>query len=167
MWNTSGGRELFLQVSGPVADSERTDAAAATALLRELQTGAGLRVSRAGLDSDGTESGRKGGEVLSLAELAITGAFSATTLAALTRIVISFVRRGAARRIILRDGTRTLTIVDPSERTERAVAYWLTGSEPSRAPDAPEVPDSIAVPESIEVPQDVAHARRDPGSGVD
>jgi hypothetical protein len=166
MWNTSGGRELFLQVSGPVADSERTDAAAAIALLRELQTGAGLRVSRAGLGSD-PGPGRKGGEALSLAELAITGAFSATTLAALTRIVISFVRRGAARRIILRDGTRTLTIVDPSERTERAVAYWLTGSEPSRAPDAPEVPDSIAVPESIEVPQDAAHARRDPGSGVD
>jgi hypothetical protein len=161
MWTTSADRELFLQVTGPVADSERADAAAATALLRELHAAAGVQVSPADLDSE-TPPGSKGGPAVSLAELAITGAFSATTLAALARIVIAFVRRGAARRITLRDGTRTLTIVDPSVRTERAVTRWLIN-----APDAAEAPTSPPALERSEAPQDADHTRRGVGSGVD
>ncbi|WP_329107693.1 hypothetical protein OG792_04790 [Micromonospora sp. NBC_01699] len=152
----SGDRKLFLQVSGPMADNQRADAAATTALLRELSTGAGLGVDRL-VESTGGPAGRKAGEVVSLAELAITGAFSATTLAALTRIVVAFVRRGAARRIVLRDGDRTLTIVDPSERTERAVARWLGATEPPGPNPTAHLPDTVPVPQ----------ARRGVGSGVD
>ncbi|MEV4625728.1 hypothetical protein AB0J90_05495 [Micromonospora sp. NPDC049523] len=165
MWNVSPERELFLQVSGPMVDSERADAAATTALLRELRTGAGLGVSRPSPGPDpraGSDprpdtdplTGRKAGEAVSLAELVITGAFSATTLAALTQIVVAFVRRGAARRIVLRDGDRSLTIVDPSARTEQAVARWLTAPErPGPPVELPDVPDTVPVPETGPVPQ--------------
>ncbi|MGW4461194.1 hypothetical protein [Micromonospora sp. NPDC004704] len=182
-----------------MADSDRADAAATTALLRELRTGAGIAVGRSTPDPDprtGSDlrpdpdpaTGRKAGEAVSLAELVITGAFSATTLAALTQIVVAFVRRGAARRIVLRDGDRTLTIVDPSARTEQAVAHWLTAPDRTEpAVDLPEVPDTVQVPEVGPVPQTgpepnvravpergarpevkaVPQARRDVGSGGD
>ncbi|MFC6017937.1 hypothetical protein ACFP2T_17180 [Plantactinospora solaniradicis] len=60
-----------------------------------------------------------------LAELVVTGLFSATTVAALAQVAVAFVQRGAARRIILRDGRRSLTISAPSEETERMVTEWL------------------------------------------
>ncbi|RKR90410.1 hypothetical protein BDK92_4782 [Micromonospora pisi] len=203
MSSISSDRKLFLQVSGPIAKSGRADAEAATALLRELLSGTGITVTRAETTptqapgapdpkADPTPAEEqhvhKGGETISLAELAITGAFSASTLAALTQIVIAFVRRGAARRIVLRDGARTLTIVDPSERTERAVARWLAGPDPEQPAEAPALPDqpagTVTVPDRIAVPEPTvateaagapetiagprtAHARRGVGSGVD
>jgi hypothetical protein len=60
-----------------------------------------------------------------LAELVVTGLFSATTVAALAQVAVAFVQRGAARRIILRDGRRTLTISAPTEETEQMVTEWL------------------------------------------
>ncbi|MFI6758992.1 hypothetical protein ACIBF5_07580 [Micromonospora sp. NPDC050417] len=213
MWSIPSDRKLFLQVSGPIAKSGRADAEAATALLRELLTETGVTVTRTETtptpesdpipESDPTapvtshresdpksaqeQHVRKGGESISLAELAITGAFSASTLAALTQIVIAFVRRGAARRIVLRDGTRTLTIVDPSDRTEQAVARWLAGPDPDQQADARTLPDqsagTVTVPDRIAVPEPTvaeaggapetatgprtARARRGVGSGVD
>ncbi|GAA3754704.1 hypothetical protein GCM10022225_44340 [Plantactinospora mayteni] len=68
---------------------------------------------------------RKGGGAGSLAELVVTGLFSATTVAALAQVAVAFLERGAARRITLRDGRRTLTISAPSEDTEQMVVEWL------------------------------------------
>ncbi|WP_422771228.1 hypothetical protein ACN28C_32105 [Plantactinospora sp. WMMC1484] len=69
--------------------------------------------------------GRKGGGAGTMAELVVTGLFSATTVAALAQVAVAFVERGAARRIVLRDGRRSLTISAPSEETEQMVVEWL------------------------------------------
>lgn len=110
------------------------------ALLRELHARTILHVDRAdvgarpdddvpdsaGLPQERAEPARgKGGPLGSLAELVVTGLFSATTVAALAQVIVAFIQRGAARRITLRDGRRTLTISDPSEETEQLVAEWL------------------------------------------
>ncbi|MEE6257867.1 hypothetical protein [Plantactinospora sonchi] len=143
---------ITLMVSGPVPGSERGDAEAATTLIRELHARTILHVARpetddrgstppgAGTGSDvgtaagtggrgGTPSGGpvrgKGTGLGTLAELVVTGLFSATTVAALAQVIIAFVQRGAARQITLRDGRRTLTISEPTEETERMVAEWL------------------------------------------
>ncbi|MEO3928993.1 hypothetical protein ABGB07_34810 [Micromonosporaceae bacterium B7E4] len=68
---------------------------------------------------------RKGGSAGSLAELVVTGLFSASTVAALAQVAVAFLERGAARRITLRDGRRTLTISAPGEDTEQMVVEWL------------------------------------------
>jgi hypothetical protein len=60
-----------------------------------------------------------------LAELVVTGLFSAATVAAVAQVAVAFLQRGAARRITFRDGRRTLTISAASEETERMVAEWL------------------------------------------
>ncbi|GIG86138.1 hypothetical protein [Plantactinospora endophytica] len=142
------GGPLTLVVSGPVPGSARGDAESASALARELHTRTILHVARPGVDDpappfspdersepdeqqaepggSGTSLlGRKGGGVGSMAELVVTGLFSATTVAALAQVAVAFVARGAARRITLRDGRRTLTITAPSEDTEQMVVEWL------------------------------------------
>ncbi|MFY1690360.1 hypothetical protein [Plantactinospora sp. WMMB782] len=131
---------LTLMVSGPVPGSPRGDAESASALARELHTRTILHVVRSGVDdpagppdpappprpgrSDPAPS-HKGGGPGSLAELVVTGLFSATTVAALAQVAVAFVERGAARRITLRDGRRTLTISAPGEDTEQMVVEWL------------------------------------------
>ncbi len=117
------GSEIRLLVSGSIPGGPYGDAEAATALLRELHLHTVLRVTRAE-NGPPRQVGSKGGAG-ALAELAVTGLFSATTIAAFAKVAVAFVQRGSARRIILRDDTRTLTIVDPSDDTERAVAAWL------------------------------------------
>jgi hypothetical protein len=121
---------IVLEVSGPVRDSPRGDAEAATALLRELHLRTVLRVSQP-TAGPARAAGGKGDPVGSWAELAVTGLFSATTVAAFARIAVAFLQRGAARRITLRDGDRTMTITAPTDDTERAVAAWL--NEPRTA----------------------------------
>jgi|GEM_PF-2880014 hypothetical protein len=147
---------ITLVVTGPAPHSGRGDAAAASALLRELHARTILHVDQVtgGPDGDAdvslpdpgrlpeqvdrgdvpdsrTSAARKGAGPGSLAELVVTGLFSATTVTALAQVVIAFVQRGAARRITLRDGGRTLTISDPDEETERMVTEWL-GVPPQR-----------------------------------
>ncbi|ROT31670.1 hypothetical protein [Micromonospora sp. HM5-17] len=128
---------LTLVITGPVPGSERGDAEAAMALLTELHARTILNVDRpgaddhrgvegsAGLPGSGGSAGRKGLALGPLAELVVTGLFSATTVTALAQVIVAFVQRGAARRITLRDGGRTLTISDPDEETERMVVEWL------------------------------------------
>ncbi|MDG4785191.1 hypothetical protein O7626_04450 [Micromonospora sp. WMMD1102] len=139
---------LTLMVSGPVPGSARGDAESASALARELHTRTILHVVRSGVDDpavppdpvppprydssdpaltrdDDPALTRKGGGPGSLAELVVTGLFSATTVAALAQVAVAFVERGAARRITLRDGRRTLTISAPGEDTEQMVVEWL------------------------------------------
>lgn len=131
------GGVVTLTVSGPVPHDRHGDAEAATALIRELHARTILHVARPdGADPAGPVSpagpvGGKGGGLGTLAELVVTGLFSATTVAALAQVIIAFVQRGAARQITLRDGRRTLTISDPDEQTERMVADWL-GVPPTR-----------------------------------
>ncbi|MEN3611649.1 hypothetical protein [Plantactinospora sp. ZYX-F-223] len=79
---------------------------------------------------------RKGGAAGSLAELVVTGLFSASTVAALAQVAVAFLERGAARRITLRDGRRTLTISAPSEDTEQMVVEWL-GVPPTQSGPGP------------------------------
>lgn len=137
---------ITLRVSGPVPGSESADAAAVAALIRELHARTILHVAHPTGEQpsdvtdpgDGTQpidvadpTGRKGTTLGTLAELVVTGLFSATTVAALAQVIIAFVQRGAARQITLRDGRRTLTISDPDEETERMVADWL-GVPPTR-----------------------------------
>lgn len=74
----------------------------------------------------------KGGGAGAIVELAVTGLFSATTIAAIAQVTVAFVRRGAARQITLRDGRRSLSITDPSEETERVVREWLAAQERDR-----------------------------------
>ncbi|WP_331209898.1 hypothetical protein [Plantactinospora veratri] len=146
------GGVLTLVVSGPVPGSTRGDAESASALARELHTRTILHVVRPGVDDPtvppdpspqepdsppdlgdlpgggygGTGPAvRKGGAAGSLAELVVTGLFSATTVAALAQVAVAFLERGAARRIVLRDGRRTLTISAPGEDTEQMVVEWL------------------------------------------
>ncbi|MEQ4303915.1 hypothetical protein ABNF97_21460 [Plantactinospora sp. B6F1] len=133
---------LTLVVSGPVPGSARGDAESASALARELHTRTILHVVRTGVDEPAVSpdlagfggtgpSARKGGAAGSLAELVVTGLFSATTVAALAQVAVAFLERGAARRITLRDGRRTLTISAPGEDTEQMVIEWL-GVPPTR-----------------------------------
>lgn len=139
--------ELSMLVSGPVPGSGHSDAEAATRLLRELRDATGVRVSRAdaggeprregtGDGGSGGRGGSKGGGAGNLPELLIAGLFSASTMAALARVAVAFVRRGAARRITLRDGARTFTITDPSPGTERALVAWLDVPAGQRDVDA-------------------------------
>lgn len=141
---------ITLVVSGPVPGSPYGDAESTTALIRELHARTILHVARPGAGDDvaggptlldAGEStaltgrpdplGRKGG-VAPLAELVVTGLFSATTVAALAQVTVAFVQRGAARRITLRDGRRTLTISSASEETERMVVEWF-GTPPTQS----------------------------------
>ncbi|MFY1668676.1 hypothetical protein ACN27G_01755 [Plantactinospora sp. WMMB334] len=135
------GGALTLVVSGPVPGSERGDAESASALARELHTRTILHVARPGADDSPAAArsgladpagdigpgplGRKGGGAGTMAELVVTGLFSATTVAALAQVAVAFVERGAARRIVLRDGRRSLTISAPREETEQMVVEWL------------------------------------------
>ncbi|MEO3748093.1 hypothetical protein [Plantactinospora sp. B5E13] len=125
---------ITLRVSGPVPGSESADAAAVAALIRELHARTILHVAHPTAEQPtdvADPTGRKGTTLGTLAELVVTGLFSATTVAALAQVIIAFVQRGAARQITLRDGRRTLTISDPNEETERMVADWL-GVPPTR-----------------------------------
>lgn len=150
---------LVLLVSGPVPENEGSASEAAAGLLWELRHGAGVPVSavlapapRGPAPADpgaGAGAGAaKGGSAGSIVELAVTGLFSAGTVAAIARVVVAFVRRGAARRIILRDGRRTLSITDPSEETERAVRDWLTAPDPGAVPGLGTAPDPASAPDS-------------------
>lgn len=62
----------------------------------------------------------------------MTGLFSTATVAAIARVVVAFVQRGAARQIVLRDGRRVLSITDPSAATEQAVRQWLAAEDSGR-----------------------------------
>lgn len=148
---------LILLVTGPAPENEGSAGEAAAGLLWELRHVAGVPVSavlhpgpsatavpaprdaggtgtRGGASCGGTGVGvrgaAKGGSLGSIVELAVTGLFSAGTVAAIAQVVVAFVRRGAARQITLRDGPRSLSITDPSEETERAVRDWL--ADPDR-----------------------------------
>nr|MDT0659052.1 hypothetical protein [Micromonospora sp. DSM 115978] len=116
---------FLIQVSGPVPGSARSTAEAAIALVRELRTRAGVDVEPSG-SSDGGPAGSKG-VTSDLAELVVAGVLAGSTMSAFARISVAFIQRGAARRIVLRDGRRSLTVSDPSADTERAVVAWLAG----------------------------------------
>lgn len=139
---------LVLLVSGPVLGSEGSAGEAAAGLLWELRHVAGAPVSAvlapAPPAGSGTATGSgtaasvpaprgagkaKGSSFGSSVELAVTGLFSAGTVAAIAQVVVAFVRRGSARRITLRDGRRTLSITDSSEETEQVVRDWLAGPD--------------------------------------
>lgn len=125
---------LVLLVSGPVPGSEGSAGEAAAGLLWELRHVAGVPVSAVLADPRPAEApaASKGGSVGAIVELAVAGLFSATTVAAIARVAVAFVRRGAARQITLRDGRRSLSITDPSAETERAVREWLSSPDSGR-----------------------------------
>lgn len=138
---------LVLLVTGPVPGNEGSAGEAAAGLLWELRRVAGVPVSavlaepRPERRTEPTpvvpeprspSAVPKGGTAGAILELAVAGLFSATTVAAIARVMVAFVRRGAARQITLRDGRRSLSITDPSEETERAVRAWLTDRDQSR-----------------------------------
>lgn len=110
------------------------DAGAAAGIDAEAGAAPGTDVAAGGGWQPGTATGvvPKGGPVGSIVELAVTGIFSAATVAAVARVATAFVRRGAARKIVLRDGRRSLAITDPSAETERAVRDWLADPERGR-----------------------------------
>ncbi|MDG4832877.1 hypothetical protein O7627_26745 [Solwaraspora sp. WMMD1047] len=117
---------FLVQVSGPVPGSARSAAVAATALVKELRTRGGVDATPAGRGAGGP-GGSKAADGGSLAELVVAGLLAGSTMTAFARIAVAFLQRGAARRIVLRDGERSLTVCDPSDDTERAVVDWLAG----------------------------------------
>lgn len=132
---------LVLLVSGPHPDNEGSAGVAAAGLLWELRHVAGVPVSAVLAEpvaapsttpSAAPSAVPKGGGAGAIVELAVTGFFSATTIAAIAQVTVAFVRRGAARQITLRDGRRSLSITDPSEETERVVREWLAAQERDR-----------------------------------
>ena len=146
---------ITLVVTGPAPHSGRGNAAAASALLRELHARTILHVDQVtgGPDGDAdvslpdpgrlpeqvdrgdvpdsrTSAARKGAGPGSLAELvvaALLGHHRHRVGAGRHRLRPA--RRGPA--VTLRDGGRTLTISDPDEETERMVTEWL-GVPPQR-----------------------------------
>jgi hypothetical protein len=69
--------------------------------------------------------GEKGG-AHSLAELVLTGGLSAATVTAVATVIVGFVQRGAARKLVLRDGDRELEVTGVSARDARtAVEAFL------------------------------------------
>lgn len=151
---------LVLLVTGPLPGNEGSAGVAAAGLLWELRHVAGVPVSAvlaeprpepapaesaasslavpaSATSPPGVPPARplavpKGGGIGTVVELAVTGFFSATTVAAIAQVAVAFVRRGAARQITLRDGRRSLSITDPSDETERAVREWLTALKRDR-----------------------------------
>jgi hypothetical protein len=80
-------------------------------------------LARAGMavrPASATPPGGAKGDALSLAELVMTGGLSAATVTAVATIVVSFVQRGAARRLIMRDGDREIEVAGPSTQDVRA-----------------------------------------------
>lgn len=117
---------FLVQVDGPVAGSAQSAAEATTALVRELRTRAGLDATRACVAPTG-QPGSKGATADALAEIVISGLLAGSTVTAFAQIAVAFIQRGAARKITLRDGARSLTVSDPSEGTQLAVVAWLAG----------------------------------------
>jgi hypothetical protein len=96
-------------------DNPRTAAFAARQLVGDLAR-AGVAV-RPALPS--TPAGAKG-DAASLTELVMTGGLSAATVTAVATVVVGFVQRGAARRLVMRDGDREIEVAGASAQDIRA-----------------------------------------------
>jgi len=79
-----------------------------------------------------THAGEKGG-AHSLAELVITGGLSAATVTAVASVIVGFVQRGAARKLVMRHGDRELEVTGVSARETRAAveAFLRQTADPS------------------------------------
>jgi hypothetical protein len=86
--------------------------------------------------------GAKSAGMHSLAELIMTGGLSAATVTAAASVIVGFVQRGAARRLVLRDGDRELDVTGVSPQDIRsAVEAFLRSSlvaDQSAPPGGPE-----------------------------
>ncbi len=131
--------EILVKVTGLGEDGLHGAADAATGLIRELRTRGGLD---ARMQTGTSVAGQKSGAAISIGDLVVSGIFSAATVSALARIAVAYIRRGAARKITLKDGERSLVISDPSADTERAVADWLRTSVASGDESAEDENDS-------------------------
>jgi hypothetical protein len=122
------GGLMFTVDTGDSAD-DRRDAAATTDLSRELSR----TVQTQRVTAEGEEGSKSAGALLN--SLMISGVLSAASIKAVASIAIAFIRRGAARKITLKDGDREFTITDPSRETEHALTAWLTAKGDDRAGD--------------------------------
>ncbi|WP_124820836.1 hypothetical protein [Micromonospora ureilytica] len=67
------------------------------------------------------------GAAHSFAELVLTGGLSAATVTAVATVIVGFVQRGAARKLVLRDGDRELEVTGVSARDARTAVEAFLG----------------------------------------
>lgn len=109
-------------VGDPEIDSPADRNAAARRLIIELN----MEGVAAEAPTTVAEPGSKPGTALVLGELVVQGLLSTATVTAIARVVIAFVRRGAARKVEFTRGDEKIVIEGISATDQmRALEEWL------------------------------------------
>jgi hypothetical protein len=111
---------LFIDAPGQAAS-------ATSQLLQELVRGAKVDARPA---TAASPQGSKSGAGATIAELVLNGALPAAVAAAVASVVTSFVQRGSARKVTIKDGEDEITVEGVDARSQKAaLEAWLRERE--------------------------------------
>ncbi|WP_367133689.1 hypothetical protein [Saccharothrix sp. HUAS TT1] len=111
---------LFIDAPGQAAP-------ATGRLLQELVRGARVDARPAPAESP---EGSKSGTAASVAELVVNGALPAAVAAAVASVITSFVQRGGARKVTIKNGDDEITVEGVDARSQKALLEsWLREHE--------------------------------------